>query len=184
MPIAFSAVIYAGRDDVPLLMPVQLRRQSLADVPGSMPSPAPHHHAVRVHLPPRSLRFVSSCSCPPIYNDRKRERDWAMGNKKTQSTSAHRPPRPTRRVAPFAVVNSATTKRGVRRISVTSQLAPEVPDEDEIGGQEEQKPGEPHRRGPSARRNASRAAPWTACHGVRSHAEPVALVIECSIPVV
>ena len=82
------------------------------------------------------------------------------------------------------MVNSARTKRGVRRISVTSQLAPEVPDEDEIGGQEEQKPGEPHRRGPSARRNASRAAPWTACHGVRSHAEPVALVIECSIPVV
>ncbi len=32
--------------------------------------------------------------------------------------------------------------------------------------------------------SASRAARCVACHGVRSHAEAVALVIECSIPVV
>ena len=37
---------------------------------------------------------------------------------------------------------------------------------------------------PSAFHNASHAALCTACHGVRSHAEPVALVGECSIPVV
>jgi hypothetical protein len=32
--------------------------------------------------------------------------------------------------------------------------------------------------------NASHAARCIACHGVRSHAVPVALVGECSIPVV
>jgi len=32
--------------------------------------------------------------------------------------------------------------------------------------------------------SASRAAPWTACHGVRSHVEAAALVTECSIPLV
>jgi len=32
--------------------------------------------------------------------------------------------------------------------------------------------------------NAPHAALWTARHGVRSHADAVALVIECSIPVV
>jgi hypothetical protein len=36
----------------------------------------------------------------------------------------------------------------------------------------------------SARLYASRAAVCTACHGVRSHPVPVALVGECSIPVV
>jgi len=33
-------------------------------------------------------------------------------------------------------------------------------------------------------RSAIHAAPWTARHGVRSHPVPVALVGECSIPVV
>ena len=33
-------------------------------------------------------------------------------------------------------------------------------------------------------RSAIHAAPWTACHGVRSHPVPVALVGECSIPFV
>ena len=36
----------------------------------------------------------------------------------------------------------------------------------------------------SGRLSASRAAPWTARHGVRSHPVPVALVGACSIPVV
>jgi len=32
-----------------------------------------------------------------------------------------------------------------------------------------------------SRLNASHAAPWVACHGVRSHPVPVALAGECSI---
>jgi len=39
----------------------------------------------------------------------------------------------------------------------------------------------PHRVG-SCFFNASPAALWTACHGVRSHPVPVALVGECSMP--
>ena len=41
-----------------------------------------------------------------------------------------------------------------------------------------------HRSRPAACLSASRAAPWTACQGMRSHADAVALVIDCSIPVV
>jgi hypothetical protein len=32
----------------------------------------------------------------------------------------------------------------------------------------------------SARRNASRTAPWSACHGVRSQPAPIALVGKCT----